>query len=146
MHAHTISPCAATSGGSTTAKPGDCDGSTECYPSDYSFQYGYWTVDDGTYGSFYGLALDGHVIYGPYNSDGEVWACDDLDVCNGFWLDDGAYAYASTTFYPYLVGCWGPGPTTHAHVPGCSTNACGDGAIILSLFTWIFAVSIAIFI
>ena len=30
-----------------------------------------------------GIALDGHVIFGPYNSNGELWRCDDHDVCNG---------------------------------------------------------------
>ena len=70
--------------------------------------YDGWTDDSDTYGGVYGIALDGHVIYGPYNEDGELWSCEDLDVCNGFFLSDGAYGYASTTFYPYTVGCWGP--------------------------------------
>ena len=54
-----------------------------------------------------GLAIDGHRLLGPYNPDGEIWTADELDKCNGILLDDGSYAYASTTFAPYTVGCWG---------------------------------------
>lgn len=129
LHAHTLSPCAAPSGGSLYNKPGNCFGSG-CF-GDHTYMYTDWDTSDGDYGTFYGVALDGHVIYGPYNASDELWACDDVDVCNGFWLTDGSYAYAATTFYPYLVGCWGPGPTTKTHIPGCSTNACGDNAFTL---------------
>jgi hypothetical protein len=66
-----------------------------------------WT-DTANYGGVVGLAKDGHVIYGPYNDYGELWSCDDVDYCNGFFLDDTSYGYASTTFFPYTVGCWGP--------------------------------------
>ena len=69
--------------------------------------------------------MDGHVIYGPYNANDELWSCDEVDICNGFWLADDSYGYASTTFYPYLVGCWGPGPTTREFEPTCSSNICG---------------------
>ena len=59
-----------------------------------------------------GIALDGHVIYGPYNADHELWTCDDHDICNGrFFPDmDNSYAYVVTQTHPYTVGCWGPGP------------------------------------
>ena len=40
------------------------------------------------YGGMIGLAKDGHVIYGPYNKDGELWGCTDTDYCNGFFLGD----------------------------------------------------------
>lgn len=94
--------------------------------------YGGWSIADGKYGGIYGIALDGHIIYGPYNADGELWSCDDVDACNGFRHGDGSYAYASTTFWPYLVGCWGPGPKTRSHVPACAPNACGDHGAALS--------------
>ena len=54
-----------------------------------------------------GLALDGHRVLGPYNSDGELWSAEELDYCNGVYLSDGSYAYVSTTYAPYTVGCWG---------------------------------------
>ena len=66
-----------------------------------------WGTTDN-YGGIYGIAKDGHAIYGPYNEFGEIWTCDDVDFCNGFYLKDQSYAYASTTFFPYVVGCWGP--------------------------------------
>ena len=57
-----------------------------------------------------GLAKDGHVIVGPYNSNGELWTCDETDICNGVFLKDNSYAYAATQNFPYMIGCWGPGP------------------------------------
>jgi hypothetical protein len=68
---------------------------------------GTWTSTQN-YGGVFGIAKDGHVIYGPYNRWGEVWECEDLDFCNGFFLLDTSYGYATTTFFPYTVGCWGP--------------------------------------
>lgn len=57
-----------------------------------------------------GMAIDGHVIWGPYNIDQDLirsWDPCDLDICNGFRIN-GSYGYAATMFHPYLVGCWGP--------------------------------------
>lgn len=85
-----------------------------------------WT-DTANYGGVYGLARDGHVIYGPYNGDGELWTCDDHDVCNGFFLDDGSYGYASTMTFPYIVGCWGPGPAQE-YAASCTDNGCSSSA------------------
>lgn len=55
-----------------------------------------------------GIALDGHVIYGPHNFYGDLWTCDDVDLCNGRIMEDESYAYLATTKHPYFVGCWGP--------------------------------------
>lgn len=77
-----------------------------------------------------GIARDGHIIVGPYNSDGEVWGCDDVDICNGVFLNDESYAYALTTKFPYSVGCWG-GRAWHVTQPvsaSCSSYACQTGA------------------
>lgn len=62
------------------------------------------------YGGVFGIARDGHVIYGPYNADGELNSCDDHDACNGFFTNKGTYAYGATDKFPYVVGCWGPSP------------------------------------
>jgi len=128
QHVHSISPCVnGGSGadgltGSLTEKPLACNtGDIDCFPTDSSYMVGGWSTDDGDYGGFYGLAKDGHVIYGPYNIDGEYWTCDDLDMCNGFFLADGSYGYASTTFFPYMVGCWGPAYAVHTTMPSCTT-------------------------
>jgi hypothetical protein len=55
-----------------------------------------------------GIAKDGHIIWGPYNAEGELWEDCDVDVCNGA-IVDGVYGYPSTRFFPYIVGCFGPG-------------------------------------
>lgn len=138
MHVHSLSPCAPEAGGSTDTKPGTCDeDGAECFPEDWSFALSSWNVDQGDHGGFYGIAKDGHVIYGPYNADDELWSCDDVDLCNGFFLADGAYAYATTTFFPYVVGCWGPGPAApdsgvylHEHMPSCTSSGCGADAFL----------------
>ena len=54
-----------------------------------------------------GLARDGHMIVGPYNASGELWTCEDRDICNGVFVNN-AYAYALSQNFPYTVGCWGP--------------------------------------
>jgi len=126
QHVHSISPCINGAGvtGSTTVKPGACnDSGADCLDDGYvNFRAGWVNTD--TYGGVYGLGTDGHVVYGPFNAAGETWSCDDVDMCNGFFLADGAYAYASTTFFPYIVGCWGPAYASHDFLPTCTTNGC----------------------
>ena len=134
LHHHSIGPCdgADTTVGSTTTKPGACvmGSGTECI--DNGYMYAGWPTT--SYGGVFGLAKDGHIIYGPYNADGELWTCTDIDVCNGFTSSDGSYAYASTTFFPYLVGCWGPGPAYTISVDkDCTTNGCLSGAVGLQV-------------
>ena len=78
------------------------------------------------------------MVYGPYNSDGELWSCSDHDVCNGAFID-GNYVYLSTTTFPYILGCFGPA-VTQANAVSCSTASCpnddGDnGAGTLSAFS-----------
>ena len=55
--------------------------------------------------------MDGHMIYGPFDSNGDLWQATDVDVCNGR-LINGQYSYVMTTFFPYTIGCWGPGSGT----------------------------------
>lgn len=59
-----------------------------------------------------GVAKDGHVIYGPYKDNGNLWEPCDVDVCNGRKFDTTHYGYVATMFFPYVVGCWGPGSAT----------------------------------
>jgi len=58
-----------------------CTDTDDC--KDYPWSWGTraWT-DNTSYGGDVGLARDGHVIKGPYNEDGELWDCDDHDICN----------------------------------------------------------------
>ncbi len=121
-----LSPCSAPSSSvaSTSTKPGVGPPNTGTACLDNGYMYKDWPT--ANYGGSWGLAQDGHVIYGPYNADGELWSCEDVDVCNGFTLADSSYGYASTTFFPYSVGCYGPGPAQNFAVDSsCSTNACG---------------------
>ena len=71
-----------------------------------------------------GLAKDGHVIIGPYKPDGTNWGCD-RDVCNGVFVNS-SYVYVGSDHFPYVVGCWGPGPE-HQYSPTCSNSGCGPG-------------------
>ena len=84
------------------------------------------TYEASTWDTPIGLARDGHIIIGPYKSDGTTWDCADRDVCNGAFVD-GSYVYVGSSTFPYVVGCWGPGPA-HVYQPGCSTNSCGSQA------------------
>eukprot|EP00347_Sterkiella_histriomuscorum_P013676 403363796 len=56
-----------------------------------------------------GIAKDGHVIYGPYNSNQQLWQPCDVDVCNGRIFTTDYYGYVATMFHPYIISCWGPG-------------------------------------
>jgi hypothetical protein len=107
-HYHSWSPCINRSSKTTT--PGKCKDDESCMknPVEYGRNLG-WT-DTSNWGGIVGVAKDGHIIYGPYNENGELWSCDDHDICNGRFFKDGSYGYVSTTTHPYLVGCWGPGP------------------------------------
>ena len=69
-----------------------------------------------------GIALDGNIVLGPYNFEGELWDTNEHDFCNTVVLADGSYAYVTTTYPPYTVGCWG------------AVNSY-DSAIYLSTFT-----------
>ena len=63
------------------------------------------------------------MIWGPYDENGELWDCDDHDICNGAFID-GNYVYLSTIRFPYVLGCFGPGPT-QAHQASCTSGGCG---------------------
>lgn len=101
--------------------------STSCdkFPYDW-FKTGWPTT--ANYGGIIGLARDGHVIIGPYNTNGELWACDEHDFCNGTFLADGSYAYVLSQTFPYVVGCWGPGTIQYKKISKCSTRSCGAEA------------------
>lgn len=62
------------------------------------------------------------MIVGPYNAKGEAWGCDEHDICNGTFIDN-QYVYVSTGTFPYVVGCWGPGPKQTSEVT-CSSFSC----------------------
>jgi hypothetical protein len=101
-----------------------CDDVDSCKNDPYLHMYSSWSnkLDNG---GVIGLARDGHVIVGPYNDEGELWNCDEHDVCNGTFLKDSSYAYVLTTTFPYVVGCWGPGEVQYKTVSNkCSPKSC----------------------
>ena len=68
-----------------------------------------------------GIAKDGRLIYGPYNSNGKLWQPCDVDICNGRYFAANNYGYVSTMFHPYFVSCWGPGNKVNFGAK-CSNN------------------------
>ena len=130
---HTMTSCWG-SQASTTEVPPLCyqANSDECQRQPVTFAAANFTSTDLPYETPIGIAKDGHIIVGPYNEDGELWACDDHDICNGVFLSDNSYAYAVTYTFPYVAGCWGPGPT-QTHSASCSARSCdGSGATALT--------------
>ena len=123
-HYHMWSPCAKKGNGyaSTTVAPDMCKDLDDCYNDPMGFAQGKAYTDTTTFGTIIGISKDGHMIYGPYNADGELWSCDDRDICNGAFID-GNYVYLSTMTFPYILGCFGPGPQQNYSVT-CSKSSC----------------------
>ena len=110
-HYHMWSPCYKKGNGwaSTTVAPDMCKDNMACHLDPMTYAINAAFTDTSTYGEIIGVTKDGHLIYGPYNSNGELWSCDEHDICNGTFID-GNYVYVSTTTFPYILGCYGPGP------------------------------------
>ena len=123
---------------SATTSPEMCVEEYDCY---YYDQHVYFALDQSFPSSTavaeepMGIAFDGHIIVGPYNEDGELYVCADLDGCNGTFLSDNSYAYVMSRKFPYLVGCWGPANVIVTPVDSaCSTDACHKGAVSNIIF------------
>ena len=71
------------------------------------------------------------MIIGPFNAAGARFSCSNRDVCNGAFVD-GQYVYVGSDTFPYVVGCWGPGPNPD-YKPCCTNSGCGDKASTCSL-------------
>lgn len=134
LHYHSLGACATTSAlRSTTVVPALCDNNyNTCLSAPYTWATNYAFPNTANHGGDFGLARDGHVIKGPYNSNGELWDCSELDMCNGTFIDDGSYVYAPTAKFPHVVGCWGPAPhTNYRPNTACTAYACDAGATAL---------------
>ena len=142
-HYHMWSPCYKKGNGyaSTSVAPGMCKDDESCYSDPMSFAINAAFTDTSTYGEIIGLTKDGHLIYGPYNSNGELRSCDEHDICNGTFID-GNYVYVSTTTFPYILGCFGPGPQQD-YAASCTSSTCPtsslSGAVMLSTLSAIAA-------
>jgi len=88
------------------------------------------------YRSTLGIAKDGRPVYTPLHSGGKSYTDCEVDICNGMIIG-GSYAYVSTLFHPYIIGCFGPGSSDVKMYQQCSKNPrlCGVemGATKLSL-------------
>lgn len=128
---HTISPCIKSYSHENT--PDLCEDDSLCdtkYGQFYTALNAWETTSD--HGGILGLARDGHPIYGPYNSNGELWECDEHDVCNGVFFSNGMYAYVATSTFPYIIGCYGPGTVQYEPVDeDCSVNRCWASSLQL---------------
>ena len=101
-HYHAASPCV----GNTDLAydtPYMCYSLTECWGKYMDYINDNWATSLTPFG----LAKDGHIIWGPYDSNGELFDSCDLDYCNGGTID-GVYGYAATQYHPYLPSCFGP--------------------------------------
>ena len=92
-----------------------------------------------------GIAKDGRVIYGPYTKDGKLWQPCDVDVCNGRFFGEN-YAYVATMFFPYVIGCWGPGNGAGGLSPSCTNKPRLCKAGYQTIQTPTFAISLALMV
>jgi len=117
-------------------------------PIDFAISKAY--TDTSTYGEILGISRDGHMVYGPYNSDGELWTCADHDICNGAFID-GNYVYLSTTTFPYILGCFGPAEGVQTIATTCSLSSCpsdddaGAGTLVASVAAAVASLALAAF-
>ena len=117
-HHHTWSPCLRKGKGlwNNSVVPANCKDTGNCYNSSTKQSYantfalsaGYSTGTDKVAMEVIAIAKDGHVVYGPWDQNGNQWDCNSRDVCNGRFFTDGSYGYVATTSFPYVIGCWGP--------------------------------------
>ena len=99
LHYHAASPCLANSNlYSSTA------GVTASYSDVKTYLQQQWA--NSPYRSTFGIAKDGRPIYTPLHNNGLPYVSCDVDVCNGINLN-GTYAYVTTLFHPYIMGCYG---------------------------------------
>lgn len=115
-HFYSFSPCMMSSPQKSSSSGQSC----ASYPGCKTSTSTYMASSVSKTPSPIGIALDGHAIYSPWKSTSSQWDQCDVDVCNGLTVN-GVYGYATTTFHPYTVGCWGPGNKTPL-VQSCSTN------------------------
>ena len=118
-HYHAASPCLGTPS-IATSTPYKCYSLSSCWGKYLSYSKSYFTSSNGL--TPIGLAKDGHIIWGPYDSDGNAFDACDLDYCSGATID-GVYGYASTQYHPYLPACYGPATSRGSYQQQCTLNA-----------------------
>jgi len=111
-------PCVANS--TYAAAPIACEDDTACNANALSFSATAYLDAGWNSQKPIGLIKDGHILWGPYDSTGNLWTGCEIDVCNGLKLD-GYYGYVSSMFHPYFWGCFGPG-NQPSYNQSCSSN------------------------
>ncbi|CDW88993.1 UNKNOWN [Stylonychia lemnae] len=109
-HYYSLSPCMIKAYSRKQTSPKECLDIPACQSDKLKFMR--TEITQATGFAPIGIALDGHVIFGPYNATGNLWQPCDVDACNGITVDNN-YIYVSTMFHPYTVGCWGPANPKH---------------------------------
>ena len=105
-HYYTFSPCLLPSTAKSSLTGEICDNVPACKSDPKTYSVG--SITNGNKKLIpVGIAKDGHMIYGPYNENGELWQPCDVDRCNGITIEEN-YVYVVTMFHPYTIGCWGP--------------------------------------
>ncbi|CDW72519.1 UNKNOWN [Stylonychia lemnae] len=151
-HYHSMSPCIYS--GSAQEYNFTCDKEPNCKKNVY--KYISQNVTDSLRSIYpVGLAKDGRMIYSPFRIDGNVWDSCDVDVCNGRYFN-GYYGYVMTPFFPYSVGCWGPGNNIQDKkiIASCSSNSrqCpyegkfGANSLYLSAFSMVSLLAMMVFL
>lgn len=116
-HYHAPSPCVG-----NTALQGDtpyrCYSVSSCWGLYMDYIHDNWPTEL----TVFGLAKDGHIIWGPYDDNGDLFDACDLDYCNGATID-GVYGYAATAYHPYLPSCYGPATSRGSYQQECTSNA-----------------------
>jgi len=85
-HYHFMPPCVANS---TLYKAGNtiCTNITACASDPRTYSENIFTAAGKNNLQPIGIGKDGFIIYGPYDSNGNLWDDCAVDVCNGLWID-----------------------------------------------------------
>jgi hypothetical protein len=121
-HYHVWSPCIGTP--SIGDSPDACSSVTACNSNVVTYAESKYSTTKKPIG----VTKDGAILWGPFDENGDLWDACDVDVCNGKVID-GYYGYVATTWFPYTVGCWGPGPII-TNAAECTENgySCSDSS------------------
>ncbi len=125
-HYHAASPCLGDTSLSATS-PARCYNVASCWGYYMDFITSHFSKSLTPIG----LAKDGHIIWGPYDSSGSLFDPCDLDYCNGGTID-GVYGYAATTYHPYLPSCFGPATSRGSIQQECTMMApyCSSSSLL----------------
>lgn len=126
-HYHAVSPCMMDGNFLTGRDMSDCASNAECHADKVAWALKGFEASQYRTQTVIGVAKDGHVLYGMYDSSGALWSTTTVDACNGVWDPTKQdYFYVATRWHPYLIGCMGPANQPHKNAAPlyakCSLN------------------------